>query len=138
MFLNEKARAISFLSEIVGDKLDIIPLYHRIDVSDIPGTYEFEYVSISLSKRIVKSATIYLIEPPYFDSKAQIIQRYKTLDYYRNLFPKSTVEQAFENEGRPLRIDPSFKSSDNDSILRIEPQVRTVSFTISESLERFV
>lgn len=138
MDIAEKSKSFSFLSEIVGDILDLEPLSCRIDESAVPGKYEVEFVSMSLEKGHIRSVSIYLVEPPDIDLKGRNKQRSDALAYYDKVFMHIGMSHVFALDGKPLRIDISFKSSDDDTIFRLEPQFDSIGMSASRNLEHVI
>lgn len=138
MDVAEKSKSFSFLSEIVGDILDLETLSCRIDESAVPGKYEVEFVSVSLGNGHIRSVTIYLLEQPGIDFEQQNKQRRDALAYYDKVFAHIGMSYAFAIDGNPLRIDISFKSSDDDTTFRLEPQFDSIGMSAYRCLEHVI
>ena len=122
MFVNDIDRIYSFLANIVKSDINVDTLFHRINGSLIPGKYDVEFVSVSLGAGRIKSAAVYLIEPPFTDYEDVVRQRNEVRLCFCNLFPESIIHAIWGDGDVPIRIDPSYKSSDNDHMFRLEPQ----------------
>ncbi len=120
MLVNDLDRMRSFVSGITSTGVDI--LFRRIKGSSIPGIYDPEFVGISLGNGDIRSVALYLIEPPMFTSHEQIKQRLVTARYYSQIFDGSEALKVFFDSGCPIRIDPSYKSLDDEFVFRLEPQ----------------
>ena len=108
---------------LVDNQLDISSLLKRIEASKIPGIYEVEFIGFSLANGYIKSTAVYLIEPISLGPYEQTKRRLEIYNYYLNLFSNSLAKHVFSYNECPFSIDPSFKSSDSDFTLRLEPQV---------------
>lgn len=124
MIVRDKDRSKSFLSEITNSVAGVESVWNRIDSCKIPGEYDVEFVSVSLGEGSIKSITVYLIESPFCTCDEKQIQRWDALRYYGKLFSHIQLDDVFAPSRCPLRIDPSFKSSDGDFIFRLDPQFR--------------
>ena len=137
MVINDKSRVLSFTYELVGKHGNMVTeLFQRIDASDLPGEYDVDFVSLSLNNGQIQSVTIYFLEPKHLDSQNKIKQRRDALDYYATFIPDLGIVLTHNN--LPIRVDPSFKSLDDISTLRIDPQFRAVGLSCSECLDKFV
>lgn len=124
MIVRDKERSISFLSEVTDNVACIESVRNRIDSCEIPGMYDVEFVSVSLGDRSIKSVTVYLIESPFLNCDEKQEQRWDALRFYGQLFNRLRIKDVFAPSGCPLRIDPSFKSSDSEFAFRLDPQFR--------------
>ena len=120
MNIKDKDRIYSFLKAVAGPDLELSCFWARIDNCKLPGEYVAELVSVSLGAGKLKSASIYFIEPSGLEQGARTEQRNKVCAYYSNLLSSNDrLECLFPND-TPMRIDPSFKSSDSADTERFE------------------
>lgn len=124
MIIRDRERSISFITEITNGATGVESVWNKIDRCEIPGIYDVEFVSVSLGDRVIKSITVYLIESPFRSHDENKVQRLEALQFYGQLFNRIHIGDVFAPSGCPLRIDPSFKSSDSESIFRLDPQFR--------------
>lgn len=122
MFVKDIDRIYSFLTNIVKCEINVDSLFQRISNSQIPGIYDVEFVSVSLGSGHIKSAAVYLIEPSFIDSEDSLKQRNDVRLFFGSLFPENIIHAIWGDGDASIRIDPSYKSSDNDYTFRLEPQ----------------
>lgn len=93
-------------------------LAQRVQTCRLPGLYLWEYLCYTISSRDVVSSTAYFHEPEWMDDCHSKSQRFCILEYLRAM--GCSCDEVLCPDGELIRIDPSFKSSDNGSILRLE------------------
>ena len=119
MKINDYDRISSFMNELAGVELDVRPLQKRMLDCEMPGTYDVDFVGVTFEKMRLLSMTVYLLaSEPSADER--MYQRLAAYEYLSSILPRVSFEGAFVPDGVPLRVDPSFKSSDKDTILRLE------------------
>ena len=92
----------------------------RIASCKIPGEYIFEYIGYSYVGQDIDSTTVYLHEPKWHSCDEKASQRTLVLRYLKEILGKAYCEKIFYPNGHLLRIDPSFRSCDADTIMRLE------------------
>jgi len=93
-------------------------LAQRVQACGLPGLYLLEYLSYTIYNGNVVSNTAYFHEPEWLDDSSSRRQRWDVAEYIRTI--TDIGDDILLPDGEFIRIDPSFKSSDTDSILRLE------------------
>ena len=93
-------------------------LAQRVQACRLPGEYLLEYLSYTISNGDVVSNTAYFHEPEWLGDSNSKQQRREVAEYIRTITDLS--DDILRPDGEFIRIDPSFKSSDTDAILRLE------------------
>ena len=121
MNINDAERLRAFLGQMAKNRVDVCKLMHRITESSMPGKYNFEYVGFSSCAGQLRSATAYFHEPEYLSTSESLKNRQAVINYiYSQNFDFRTRE-CIAIFGEGMRWDPSFKSSDENMIMRLEP-----------------
>lgn len=101
--------------------LSLVPFVGKyIRESPLPGCYLWEYIGVALRRGVCLTTTVYTHEPEWLAPIESKIQRGQMLSMLEDVLGPKFPEEVFVPDGKLVRIDPSFKSSDNDSILRLE------------------
>lgn len=93
-------------------------LAERVQKCRLPGLYLWEYLSYTFSDDGIMSRTVYFHEPEWMDDSRSKDQRVSVLEYLRST--GCACDEVLRPDGKLIRIDPSFKSSDKSDILRLE------------------
>ncbi len=93
-------------------------LASRIVRSPLPGEYLIEYFSYVFAEGALLSNSVYLHEPEWLEAADSLAQRKAVLDFLREVIGANS--DVFSPSGNPVRLDPSFRSCDADTTLRLE------------------
>ena len=93
-------------------------LAQRVQACRLPGLYLLEYLSYTIANGNIVSSTAYFHEPEWLDDSSSRHQRGEVAEYIRTV--TDLRDDILRPDGEFIRIDPSFKSSDTDAILRLE------------------
>ena len=93
-------------------------LASRIVRSPLPGEYLIEYFSYAFAEGSLLSNSVYLHEPEWLGAAESLAQRKAVLDFLREMIGANS--DVFSPSGIPVRLDPSFRSCDADTTLRLE------------------
>lgn len=93
-------------------------LSQRVRECQLPGLYLWEYLSYTVCYGKIISSTAYFHEPEWIDDATSKNQRECVLEGLRSM--GCSCDEVFHPDGKLIRIDPSFKSSDKNNILRLE------------------
>lgn len=93
-------------------------LARRILRSPLPGEYLMEYFSYTFSEGSLVSNSVYLHEPEWLGAADSLAQRKAVLGFLRDVIGEHS--DIFSPSGNPVRLDPSFRSCDADTTLRLE------------------
>lgn len=93
-------------------------LASRILRSPLPGEYLVEYFSYAFDEGTLLSNSVYLHEPEWLGAAESQAQRKAVLDFLQGVIGEHS--DIFSPSGNPVRLDPSFRSCDEDATLRLE------------------
>lgn len=99
----------------------LIPeLFKKVQTSDLPGTYIFEYICYAFVNNNLHATTVYFHEPEWLTPFNSLKQRKDLLLFLLKALGDSFNEEVFMPNGNLIRVDPSFCSCDSSNIMRLE------------------